>query len=260
MTAELIAVPPPEHGIYRLAWRSSSVFAPPPWERADPDDGTFHNRFDDPGARLGIGPDQRFRMVYCATERICTLMESCARFRPSLSMRALLADVVEDHPEIAREERSEAFAKREEAMILAEWRFDHLIGYTRLDPRLRFVDIAAMSTLGHLREAMATDLVELGLRDLDLSVVTGPQRMLTQRIARYVYEQVDRDGTPRIAGIRYLSRFGDAQECWAVFDTRMAMRGTVIEQSILPNDPDLLAVAHAFGLTVEVLDGDDLRP
>ena len=117
-----------------------------------------------------------------------------------------------------------------------------------------------MSTLGHLREAMATDLVELGLRDLDLSVVTGPQRTLTQRIARYVYEQVDRDGMPRFAGIRYLSRFGDAQECWAVFDTRMAMRGTVIEQSILPNDPDLLAVAHAFGLTVEVLDGDDLRP
>lgn len=40
----------------------------------------------------------------------------------------------------------------------------------------------------------------------------------------------------------------------------MVTRGTVIEQSILANDPDLLAVARAFNLTIEVLDGDDLRP
>lgn len=260
MTAELIAVPPPEHGIHRIAWRSSPVFAPPPWNRADPDDGTFHNRFDDPSGRVGNGPDQRFRMVYCATERICTLMESCARFRYSLSTHALLADVVDDQPKRSRAKRSEAFVQREEAVILADWRLDHVIGHTQLDPDSRFVDIAAMSTLSHLREAMAVDLVELGLRDLDLSVVTGPQRTLTQRIARYIYEQVDGDGTPRFAGIRYLSRFGDGQECWAIFDTRMVTRGTVIEQSILANDPDLLAVARAFNLTIEVLDGDDIRP
>jgi hypothetical protein len=134
------------------------------------------------------------------------------------------------------------------------------IGHTRLDPALRFLDLAAMATLSHLREVMVPDLVELGLRDLDLSAVTGPQRALTQRIARYIYEQVDGAGAPRFAGIRYLSRFGDGQECWAVFDTRMAVESIVIEPAILPDDPDLLAVAHAFGLSIEVLHCRYLRP
>ena len=262
MTVELAPVAPPRHGVYRLARRPGAGFGPVPWEVANPVDGTFGNRFDDPGQALGIPQEERFRAISCATERIGTIMESLARFRRSLPY----AGRVEAGSRGVREGIDESLrgtfdpGDPSRGLVPAAWRMRRQIGHTLLDPELRFVDIAAMSTLSHLREAMAPDLRELGLTDLDLSVVTGPQRTLTQRIARYVYEQVDLTGTPRFAGIRYLSRFGDAQECWAIFDTRMVMRGTVIEQSILPDDPDLLAVAKAFGLTIEVLGGPNLRP
>ena len=55
-----------------------------------------------------------------------------------------------------------------------------------LDPALRFVDIAAVDTMQHLRVALAPLLERLGVADIDLSSVTGPQRRLTQEIARYI--------------------------------------------------------------------------
>lgn len=257
MTVDVAEVRPPRNGVYRLARRPGVIFGPVPWEVADPVDGTFGNRFDDPGHEFGIPQEERFRVISCATERVGAYMESLARFRPSLPYVGRVELGSQDIEESVGESLRGAFDPDDPSrgLVPAAWRMRRQLGHTRLDPELRFVDIAALSSLSHLREAMASDLMELGL-----SVVTGPQRTLTQRIARYVYEQVDSDGAPRFAGIRYLSRFGDAQECWAMFDTRLVMRGTVIEQSILPDDPDLLAVAHAFGLTIEVLNGPNLRP
>jgi hypothetical protein len=68
----LHAVPPPASPIFRVARGDdgppTDPFAPPPWERADAD-GTFGNRFDDPGQADGIPEEERFRVVYVATQR-----------------------------------------------------------------------------------------------------------------------------------------------------------------------------------------------
>ncbi len=47
--------------------RDFDVFAPPDWSWAQ-EDGTFGNRFDDPGRYRGIPEEDRFRVVYCATQ------------------------------------------------------------------------------------------------------------------------------------------------------------------------------------------------
>ena len=53
-------------------------------------------------------------------------------------------------------------------------------------------------------------MLDLGLTDLDLSGVLGPQRRLTQALARWAYEH-------GYAGIAYPSRFDDALSLWAIF-------------------------------------------
>jgi hypothetical protein len=60
----LAAVHPPAAPVYRVAWHQSP-FDPQPWSLAR-DDGTFGNRFDDPGKASAIPDDERFRTVYYA--------------------------------------------------------------------------------------------------------------------------------------------------------------------------------------------------
>jgi hypothetical protein len=67
MATGLISVAPPLAGVFRLA-RGLDPFAPPPWELAL-EDGTFGNRFDDPGAAVGKPPEERFRFISYATAR-----------------------------------------------------------------------------------------------------------------------------------------------------------------------------------------------
>ncbi|MDQ2786175.1 MAG: RES domain-containing protein [Chloroflexota bacterium] len=67
-------------------------FAPPPWERADAD-GTFGNRFDDPGKVDGIPEEKRFRIVYAAAQRDGAFAETIAYFRPDLAALAALGTI-----------------------------------------------------------------------------------------------------------------------------------------------------------------------
>ncbi|HET7478974.1 MAG TPA: RES domain-containing protein [Rubrobacteraceae bacterium] len=83
--------------VYRVA-RGLDAFAPPDWAYALPD-GTFGNRFDDPAAAdKGVPEEERYRAVYCATERAGAFGETIARFRPSMELLAGLEEVEDDEP------------------------------------------------------------------------------------------------------------------------------------------------------------------
>ena len=56
----------------------------------------------------------------------------------------------------------------------ADWRRRRQLGSTRLDPGLRFVDLAAAESLTVLRQALAPVAERLGITDIDLSAVAGP--------------------------------------------------------------------------------------
>lgn len=105
------------------------------------------------------------------------------------------------------------------------------------------------------------------LTDFDLSDVMSRNRTLTQHLARYLHE-LPREGFSglkegeEIAGIRYLSRHSPEWECWALFADRVEEAMEIGEsQAIEADDPDLLAVAKHFGLSVETdSSGEFLRP
>lgn len=101
-----------------------------------------------------------------------------------------------------------------------------------------------------LRTALADEMYALGLRDLDLGTVAGPHRLITQRCARYIYEQRSESGKPLFAGIRYLSRLNPLWECWAIFDSRVVYETDSVNP-IRERDEDLLEVAALFGLSIE---------
>ncbi|MBX6763700.1 MAG: RES domain-containing protein [Rubrobacteraceae bacterium] len=237
--APLPAVRPPGL-VYRVA-RGLDVFAPPDWAYALPD-GTFGNRFDDPSADRGVPEGERYRAIYCATERAGAFGETIARFRPSIELLAGLEAIEDDEP-LDPELRG--------GVVPEEWRLSRRVGSTRLASSLLFADLPAPETMRILREELAVVAKELGLEDLDLSAVTGPHRRLTQEAARYVYDLNDPSGQPIFAGIRYISRLNPTWELWAVFHDRMRHEPGEVAEPIRADDPGLVEAAAPLGLSVE---------
>lgn len=272
MTAgSLREVHPPRHPIYRVARRQHEPFEPKPWSLAG-SDGTFGDRFDDPGGvddpcgqRVIVPEGSRFRVIYCATTPAGAFGETIARVRPKRAEIPGLMNVEDDpaHPEAGdaylRGLRDPEDPTR--GVLLANWRLERQLYRTTLDPSLVVVDLAAPETVSCLREELAPLAVASGLDDVDLSTVTGPMPRFTQECARDIYERCDERGRPLFAGIRYLSRLNLAWECWAIFSDRMLHRSDM-PQTNFPDNPELLEVAAPFNLSVEVLQGSAryLRP
>lgn len=256
MAARLVTVGPPASGIYRLSHRLADPFAPPDWQYAG-EDGTFGNRFDDPRAIQGAAPADRFRTIYCATQRAGAFGETLARLRLSLPLLSHLETIEDDEP--IEESLIGAVDPNDihRGLIAADWRHHRHVGHTYLDPSLRFVDIAAGESMQHLREPLASVALEFGVSEIDLSSITSQQRRFTQACAQYIHAQVDEQGRPALAGIRYMSRLNTEWECWVIFDDRIehAPSFPAPPESILPDDLDLEAVAHLFHLTIETVRG-----
>ena len=188
--APLSTVTPPEL-VYRVG-RGFDAFAPPDWAYALPD-GTFGNRFDDPSAERDVPEGERYRVVYCATERAGAFGEKIARFRLSVGLLARLKQVEDEEP---------LDPQLEGGVVPEEWRLSRRVGSTRLASEQPFVDLAAPETMRVLRKELAAVAEGLGLEDLDLSAVTRPHRRLTQEAARYVYDLADGSGGLAYAGVR----------------------------------------------------------
>jgi len=116
---------------------------------------------------------------------------------------------------------------------------------------LRFVDVDAAQTLQLLRRELAPIAAALGVPDVDLGAVAGPNRRLTQEVARYVYGRQDPEEQPLHAGIRYLSRLNPEWELWAIFADRIRRSPHEVTESIRVDDPDLLEAASLLNLRIE---------
>jgi hypothetical protein len=89
----------------------------------------------------------------------------------------------------------------------ADWRQRRTAVHVRLPPSAIFVDVDDPLTHQYLRAELAPALAALGVHDLDVSTVRGPDRRITQMISEWAY-MAAQDDQPRYAGLRYCSR------CW----------------------------------------------
>jgi hypothetical protein len=240
MANGIVAVPPPRAPVFRVG-RTPNPFAAPSWAFAHPD-GTFGNRFDDPGGHRGVPATQRFRVLYLATESAGAFGETLASYRPDLAGLAGAGAPPPSHPSVP-----------------ASWRLARRLGSAVLHPSLRLADLAAAESTHYLRGVLAPVALSLGLNDIDFSTLIGPQRLFTQEAARAIYDERDPSGQPLYAGLRYLSRLNPAWECWAVFVDRL--QHTVIRVEVIPpNHPGLHDAARILGLAIEVAPGRYLYP
>ena len=258
MAVSLVTVPAPREGMYRIGRGPDEPFALPDWDRAGPD-GTFGNRFDDPGAMFGILPEHRFRVLYCATQREAAFAEVLARFRQRPGLNPLLARIEDDEETLEEALRGAVDPDFLDHVVLeSDWLQRRRVGFSRIVAHGDVVDITHADSLAHLNEALAPLLTVLGIDELDLSSLTNQNhRVLTQYAARYIYRH-------EFAGIRYTSRLGTNWECWALFEGRFhhEMGYRSFPENIAPDDSDLLSVARRFGITIEVMRGMNhyLRP
>jgi hypothetical protein len=218
--------------------RGFDVFAPTDWSWAQ-EDGTFGNRFDDPGKYRGIPEEDRFRMVYCATQRAGAFGETIARFRRSPRLVEGLRTVDDEEP----------FEPELEGGVLPEeWRLGRRLGSTRLDEGLVFADFASAETFQIFTEELAPLLVRFDLEEFDLSLITSRRRRVTQEAARYAYELADSGQV--FAGVRYLSRLNPVWELWAVFYDRMVHLPEELSETVREDDPGLEEAASVLGIEI----------
>lgn len=251
MSVPMVSVAAPDGGMYRIGRAPEDPFAFPDWDRAQ-DDGTFGNRFDDPGGIHGIRPEGRFRVIYCATQREAAFAEVMSRFRQRPDLNAALAQI-QDDDEGVEGALSGAVDPEfpEHSLLESDWLRRRRIGHTRILPLGELADISHADSLAHLNDALSSLLAWLEIDQLDLSTITSPaHRLLTQYASRYIYSR-------GFAGIRYASRLGANWECWALFEGRFHhdMGYPGFPHNIDPADDDLLSVARRFGLTIETLPG-----
>ncbi len=225
----------PRSPVFRIG-HGPDPFAPPSWAFVQAN-GTLGGRFDDPGSRQGIAPADRFRVLYFASERAGAFGETLARFRPDIEA-------------LAQSGSDASTSRLGKTVVPIAWRQARRIGATVLAPSLVFADLAEAETIQALRRPLATLAVSLGLKDIDVSALTGPHRALTQGAARYLYEQEASSGKPLYQGIRYQSRFYGGWECWAVFMDRLSHHVVRVDP-INVNDPGLYDAARILGLSIE---------
>ena len=132
--------------------------------------------------------------------------------------------------------------------IPAAWREIRSIFLIGCVEPLPFLDLEDPGTLSFLDHELANVLSEIEVNSpLDISLIRGNNRRLTRAISTWTANQMDKDGEFLYSGIRYKSRLGD-WECWAIFDeTEVKIMRT---QEIKRSNPDLLAVANLYQLTI----------
>ncbi|MEO5951684.1 MAG: hypothetical protein ABIQ44_04365, partial [Chloroflexia bacterium] len=168
-----------------------------------------------------IQDDDLFRILYCAIEPEGAICESASGLRP----------LPKKLNNISLAQRS---SQAEKGVLDEDWCSTRKASYTQLNSELVLVNLASHQTANALSEDALIShwIAESGYTDLDPLIFRGPNRRLTQEVARHIWEQTEPNapglpGQPigkTVGGIYYSSRHGDGTydyPCLALFDKRV---------------------------------------
>ena len=191
---------------------------------------TWTGRFDDP--RSSLPPAHRFRTVYLAQDRLTAFAEVLQNLRPATAEIARFAALFGAPPPAP--------------IVPSGWRADRRLARTRvnLDPA-EVVDLDDLAVRAHLEAQHARLLATHGMRNLDLSQLRSPQRIVTQTIALDLWTQGRR-------ALLYTSHLTD-RPCLAWFERidQDAPPAYGAAREIAADDPDLVELCATWKLRIE---------
>jgi hypothetical protein len=162
-------------------------------------------------------------------------METIQDYRPALS-------------ELARLQETKATADIELphtslGVIPAVYFERKRIATFRLASGSHFLDLRSVETHAALRTILAAELLAAGYGGaFNFGEIIGTDYVVTQRIAGWAFDQ-------GYGGIVYPSAHNHTSSCWSIFD-RVEIVPLGAPEIIHRDDPDLLAAAALFGLTL----------
>ena len=215
----------------RRVWRVGlrpEPWAWPSWQYST--NGRFSGRWDD--------RDGNFRTVYACADLLGCLLEVLACFRPDPSLAADLAGIEDDDPS--------ALPVAAAGCVPRSWLEPRSAAIARLTGT--YCAVTQSATIAALRPLFIAQAKAFGLADFDAGALKDARpRALTQAVATHLYETTD------LAGVQFLSRHGDEQMLWAIFERPGA--GEVspwLECATLTmtvRSPEILEAFRLLGLT-----------
>jgi RES domain-containing protein len=180
----------------------------------------WKGRFDD--------PERRFRTLYCAQTSLTCLYETLSSFRPSIQ---------------ARKQFEDRFGTLPFGILPRTWRQDRVLIEAQIVIKSgNLVPLEEPGVRYRLeREPEVRDLlIALGISQLDMGIILGSERKLTQAIARSVHRWGD-------AGVRYPSRHG-LGECAALFEGKAQLVAIGPHRPLTDDFPELVEVCDRWDL------------
>jgi len=167
-------------------------------------------------------------VLYASSVRLGCFLETLARYRPDIALYVELHGIAGEDDFVPP------------GIVPREWLNGRRMGSA--DRHGTFADIGAAEWISKLRHGLAALLISLGVPDFDASVLQrSAPRILTQRISEFVYGE-------GFDGIRYLSKYGNDIENWALFEpVDLTARN---QRDIPPDDADLNTALRIFSLTL----------
>ena len=228
MAADVATASVPTSGVWRVARADNPLWAPTPKASALRSKAAG-NRYDVPGLMT----------LYFSTTLVGCYTEVLAGMRPSPQLAELV------------EAEWQALNHLAPGQLSASWRHRRSEVRVKISPQYSFLDVERTATLDLLDVELRPALAAIGYKQLDFGLLHGPDRRVTQLIARWASEALadpdDEEAGYRFAGIRYASRLDQNEMCWAVWadglDLEEIERRAVERESV-----DLANVSQRFKL------------
>jgi len=186
----------------------------------------WHHRFDD--------PLKQYRTLYCAEQAITCLRELLADLRPNPKALSEFAEIFSDSPE-----ESLTIA----GVVSTEWRQQHVLVKAQVHlSQGSLVNVETPDQLKRLGSIHRDLLKRYGIGPLDISQGRSRQRIITQRISRTLFEDMQ-------AGVQFRSRL-DQQPCFALFEGRASLEAIETPIPMTVDYSDLIHVCGEFTLVL----------